>query len=189
MNKNYDYYLWEDFKKGRRSALDIIFDKYVDLLYILGKRFSYTDEFIKESIQALFTDLLSYRNVLSSTDNVLFTLLKVYRNKILKPYAEAGNQQFFRRFSNVLENATSCNDEVFSISKAYIQNNDIAIGENLQQLDSVQNEIMFYRLICCFELEQISEILSIQSNVVQETLIKTTKVIYENVNTLEFVGD
>jgi len=82
MQLNPDEEIWERFKRGDEKAFSYIFDTYHLPLYEYGQRFTSDEFLVRDSIQDLFFELARKKDKLSSTDNILFYLLKSLRLKI-----------------------------------------------------------------------------------------------------------
>jgi len=82
MQRNLDAEIWERFKSGEEKAFSYIFDTYHLPLCEYGQRFTSDESLVLDSIQDLFFELARKKDKLSSTDNILFYLLKSLRLKI-----------------------------------------------------------------------------------------------------------
>ncbi len=88
-NKEYnsDYFLWERFKKGDKSAFFQLYDRFFDALYNYGFHFCRDKCLIEDCIHDLFLDLHKYRERLGETENIRFYLLRSLRRLISKAQA------------------------------------------------------------------------------------------------------
>ncbi|GMT45179.1 MAG: DNA-directed RNA polymerase sigma-70 factor [bacterium] len=77
-----DTEIWERFKNGDEQAFSYIFDTYHIQLFEYGQRFTPDEYLVRDSIQDLFFELARKKEKLSSTNNILFYLLKSLRQKI-----------------------------------------------------------------------------------------------------------
>jgi RNA polymerase sigma factor (sigma-70 family) len=76
--------IWRALQEGNRKALNYIFEKYVRLLYAYGGKITKDQGVVEDCIQDLFVELWQKREVLGSTDNIKFYLLKSLRRKIAR---------------------------------------------------------------------------------------------------------
>ena len=83
MEKNFDYEIWEYFRKGDEKSFSYVFDTYHLQLFEYGQRFTKDEHLVKDSIQDLFFELARKKQKLSPTNNILFYLLKSIRQKIM----------------------------------------------------------------------------------------------------------
>lgn len=82
MQKNLDFEIWQRFRKGDEKAFSYIFDSYHSQLFEYGRRFTTSEDVVRDSIQDLFFELATKKEKLSPTDNILFYLLKSLRIRI-----------------------------------------------------------------------------------------------------------
>ncbi len=82
MQKNFDYEIWQRFRKGDEKAFSYIFDTYHLQLFEYGQRFTRNENLVRDSIQDLFFELARKKESLSPTDNISFYLLKSLRIRI-----------------------------------------------------------------------------------------------------------
>ena len=87
-----DNKIWEDFKKGDKDALSQIYYQNVDLLFRYGNKFCTDREFVKDTIQDLFFDLIRTRHGLGVTDNIRFYLIKAFRRRLFRKLNIIKNQ-------------------------------------------------------------------------------------------------
>jgi RNA polymerase sigma factor (sigma-70 family) len=82
--KDLDGSLWKEFIAGNDAAFETLFKRYYPKLYQYGRKYDRDQEFVKDSIQELFTDLWSHRSSLSPTPSVRHYLYKSLRRKMLR---------------------------------------------------------------------------------------------------------
>jgi RNA polymerase sigma factor (sigma-70 family) len=75
--------LWDRFRNGDDVSFSILYEAYSGYLYRYGLKLMPNEEELKDCIQDLFVGLFENRKNLPSTDNVLYFLLKVLRNRII----------------------------------------------------------------------------------------------------------
>lgn len=92
MQKNFDYEIWQRFRKGDEKAFSYIFDTYHLQLFEYGQRFTTNENMIRDSIQDLFFELARKKENLSPTDNILFYLLKSLRIRIFENMRKEKNR-------------------------------------------------------------------------------------------------
>ncbi|MBD1423592.1 RNA polymerase sigma factor [Sphingobacterium chuzhouense] len=79
-----DELLWRRFQRGDVEAFTQIVDKYSDVLYDYGVRFSKDSELIKDCIQDIFYVLWNRKENLSEVRSVKFYLMKSLRQKVIR---------------------------------------------------------------------------------------------------------
>jgi len=83
--QNEESLLWSSFKSGSRASLDIIFEKYVGLLYSYGKRLTKDEELVADCIQDVFFELWVKRESLTHRiHSVKYYLFRCVRTRILR---------------------------------------------------------------------------------------------------------
>ena len=169
-----DKKLWEDFKRGRKYALSLIYEKYVRLLYQYGWKFVREPELIKDTIQDLFYDLIRTRENLGEVDNIKFYLIVSFRRKLLQSVRK-------KPFSTELP-ADNMPGTVFmgSYEEEWIEAESVSeqkkkLHEGLLKLSSNQREILFYRFSCDFTYEEICEIMSLKYDSARKLSFRAVK--------------
>jgi RNA polymerase sigma factor (sigma-70 family) len=76
--------IWNNFRKGDKHALELIYDGNYSALIYYGLKFTTDKNLLKDLVHELFEDLINSGERLSQTDNIRFYLLKAFRNKLLK---------------------------------------------------------------------------------------------------------
>lgn len=77
--------LWNSFRAGNREALNVIFEKYVRLLYVYGRNMTRDQGLISDCIQDIFVELWVKREMLTpQVNSIKFYLFKSVRRRILR---------------------------------------------------------------------------------------------------------
>lgn len=80
--------LWEDFKKGDKTAYAAFYSKYSSLLYRYGCKITTDREVVKDCMHDLFTELWRNKATLGSPASVKNYLVKSLRNKLVRQIAK-----------------------------------------------------------------------------------------------------
>jgi RNA polymerase sigma factor (sigma-70 family) len=158
-----DYDTWLSFISGDPDAFSVLYDRYADVLYAFGMRYSTDHDLVRDCIHDLFIDLHSYRKNLAREVNVKFYLLKSFRRKL-----HAAHRKFsilrFDRWNT--EDSLAINAFAFSIEQELIM--DEKEREILQQLareinllPDRQREILYLRFHQDLDYEEIASIMQI----------------------------
>ncbi|HZL10085.1 MAG TPA: sigma-70 family RNA polymerase sigma factor [Prolixibacteraceae bacterium] len=135
--------IWNEFRKGNKEALEIIYEDNYASLYNYGIKFSNDNGLIKDLIHELFIELINSGSKLSNTDNIRFYLLKALRNKLLKQLSENS------KFTNKFEESTGFNliDSIESqlIKEEIEQQLHNQIITAINKLSLKQQEIVYLR--------------------------------------------
>lgn len=78
--------IWEDMKNGETLALGMLYDLYIDDLFLYGLQYAHDRAYVMDCIHDLFLDLHKYRSKLAATDTVKPYLFKSLHRKINKRY-------------------------------------------------------------------------------------------------------
>lgn len=76
--------LWAQLQEGNLESLGVLYDIYIDELFIYGLQFSKDKNVVMDSIHDLFLNLYKYRKNLAATDRVDFYLMRSLKNIILR---------------------------------------------------------------------------------------------------------
>lgn len=158
MQKNFDYEIWQRFKKGDEKAFSYLFDVYHLQLFEYGRRFTMDENLVKDSIQDLFFELARKREKLSSTDNILFYLLKALRLRIfvnLRKNKSGGSginedllQEFYLTYSTDVDLA----EKELKLDR---------LAESINQLPVRQKETIYLKFYKNLSNREIAEIMQL----------------------------
>ncbi len=158
MQKNFDYEIWQRFKKGDEKAFSYLFDVYHLQLFEYGRRFTMDENLVKDSIQDLFFELARKREKLSSTDNILFYLLKALRLRIfvnLRKNKSGGSginedllQEFYLTYSTDVDLA----EKELKLDR---------LAESINQLPARQKETIYLKFYKNLSNREIAEIMQL----------------------------
>ena len=84
-----DEELWTDLQGGSSIAFHQIYQRYVQVLFNYGKKFTNQRELIEDCMQELFTGLWKYREKLGSVKNLKSYLLISFRRKLIPELQKA----------------------------------------------------------------------------------------------------
>jgi len=177
---NTDKKIWKDFKEGQEDALAYIYNHYVQLLFLYGRRFSSDREFIKDTIQDLFYDLIRTRENLGDVDNIKFYLIVSFRRKLLqnlKKNVTTGNVTV----ENLAADTSSDSSEADMIREEEKRLRKEMLEEGLKKLNPRQQEILFYRFTCGFDYPQICEIMSLKYDSARKLHFRALKMLRQHI--------
>lgn len=155
-----DKQIWKDFKNGEEYSLSYIYQQNIDFLFYYGKNFSKNEDFILDSIQDLFYDLIRTRKSLGETSHIRMYLAKSLRRKLIRELEK-------KKMEVELDSDRQVDpDIVFSVEEDLVREesrtkNHQLIQKGMQELSLKQREILYYRFNCGFDYEQICELMSI----------------------------
>ena len=82
--QNIDSIYWNRLKQGDSEALGILYDKYIDKLFLTALRITDNRELAKDAVQEIFIEIWNYRYTLSDIHYSESYLTKVLKSLLLK---------------------------------------------------------------------------------------------------------
>ena len=161
--------LWQKFLSGDEDSFDCLYDRYVRMLFAFGLQFTYDRELVKDCIQDVFVKLYETRAQLHHVDNWKSYLHIALKNRIInvlkkeKIHSKYLNETDFSDYDDftVEQNMEYIEDEQYNRQR---------IETVLKLLTPQQRKALHYRYIEELSLEEISIILKINYQSVQNTL-------------------
>lgn len=157
-----DIELWELFTSGSQTAFGRLYDKYADILYAFGLRYTSDKDMVKDCIQDLFIDLLHYRDELAKNVNVRFYLLKSFKRKLHTASKKAAifslnewdlDDKVVSRFSFSAEQDNVSDER----QREMLQ----ALAVEINKLPERQKEILYLKFTHNLDYEEIASMMQI----------------------------
>lgn len=161
--------LWNALLGGDRKALEEIYVTYAPELINYGYRITSNKEVIKDCVQDLFVGIWNSREKLVPTTSIRFYLFRALRNRMLR-YLEREEGRLTSLDDSAYDKGYMLNDdeeEYYRVSKF-----EISLPQAIAHLPERQREIIQLRFYHDFEIEEITEIMSISNQSVRNTLYK-----------------
>lgn len=159
-----DLILWKNFKEGNQESLDLIFDRYVKLLYSYGYRIFPDSFLIEDCIQDLFLKLWTNRNTLGDTANVKFYLIKALKRMILRKLSQENKYQGLQKISEDYDFQIEFSHEFHLINDQISMEKKEKLSSALELLSKRQREIIYHKYYHNLSYEEISEVMSLNIN-------------------------
>lgn len=173
-----DDILWKSFRAGDDACYEVMYRKYVGVLFNYGMQISPNADFVKDAIQDLFVKLYSNRAGLSETVNLkfyLFTSLKHNMYNILRREVE------FECIENYQNEEIADNTAEDKVTEQFDrQELRDSIDSYLTDLTSRQREIMYCRFVQDLSIEEISLLMEMNYQSVQNIIQRSIKKIKQN---------
>ncbi|MFP4047068.1 MAG: RNA polymerase sigma factor [Bacteroidales bacterium] len=169
-----DYFLWERFKDGEKSALDEIYKIYYTTLFDYGFRIIKDSDFIRECIQELFYDLISSRESLGATHNIKFYLLASIRRKIFSKIRN--NNYVFQTNDHLSYNfdlELSPEDQLIDIEIEESRRKELK--KLVNQLPCREKEVIYLKFYKDLNYEEITRIMGIHYDSARKLLHRAIK--------------
>lgn len=157
---NTDSVIWDNFRRGEKSALEEIYFQNVQFLFRYGKKFNADDDLLKDTIHDLFIDLIQNRKTLGPTDNVKFYLMRSFRRRLVLNIKKNRNDRNENLHEFMPEIIYSAEEQLIKMESRSEQHS--RMRQCLSELNPRQREILYYRFECGFSYDQICEIMSIK---------------------------
>lgn len=165
--------IWDDFRKGSKEALKLIYEENYSSLYHYGLKIAPDGDLVKDFIQDLFIELIDSGSRLSTTNNIRFYLLKALRNKLLSHLKK-----------QLRHTKTDLNLSEFSfldsIEKQLIKNEVEAelrqqVNNAIQKLSAKQQEIIYLRFFNDLSYEEIAALFKVEIQTVRNLMSRAIK--------------
>lgn len=149
--------VWERFIKGDDQCLVYIYRAYADVLFRYGRQFTSRYEFIRDSIQELFYELIDKRSNLSSAKSVKAYLFTALKRKIVRDLKK--EEKFNLEQEGFL---FSLSDTSLSISNNLQERDFALIQKKLNLLPVNQREIILLHFYEGLTYTEIADIMNIK---------------------------
>ena len=149
--------MWERFLQGEDQGLIYLYRKYVEDLFRYGQQFSRRYEFVQDSIQELFYELINKRKKLSSAKSVKAYLFSSLKRKMLRDIRKEEKVQleshgFLFSFAEM----------PVSISKDLKEQDMSMIFEKINALPPSQREVIFLYFYQGLGYAEIADIMNVK---------------------------
>ena len=176
-NKNIpdDELLWNNFLSGNESAYKFLYERYAKRLIVQGMQFTPDRELIKDCVHDLFVKIYKNRAGLKPVNNLRIYLFVGLRNSMITAIAKRN-----KCLQNSAKSKADPAPENISIEDEFIdrETRDIdikRISEALSKLTVRQREVILYRFYENMSLEEISVLMGMNRQSVQNLLQRTLK--------------
>ena len=170
--------LWQKFLLGDDESFDRLYDTFVRLLFAYGLQFTHDRELVKDCIQDVFVKVYDTRTHLHHVENANTFLRIALKNRIIN---EIKKEKTHSKLINTLEFSEVDDFTAEQIMEYYEkeQHNKKMIETMLKLLTPQQRKVVHYRYIEDLSLEEISILLKINyqsvQNILQRAITKMRK--------------
>ena len=152
-------HIWKSIKEGDSAAFQKLYWAYADLLFNYGKKMTSNSDLVKDSIQEIFEVLWERKETINIRNSVKSYLFVIFRRSLLKKLKE----------SRMYTESMPEREVDFSIElKIVVEEQDRYLRQELNKaiktLSPRQKEIVFLRFYENMSFEEISELMSLNSN-------------------------
>jgi RNA polymerase sigma factor (sigma-70 family) len=177
-----DLYLWHCFLSGDEQAFIRLYDKYVREMFVYGLRYTTDKELLKDAIQDTLVNAYNDKNKSTHIKNIQSYLYTSLKNNLISLYKKNQIHLRYIQLSERLE-VDENTGESDLIEKEQEQDKQDKIKKIMSVLSSQQQKVIYYRFIENKTIEEISAILSINyqsvQNIIQRSIKKTKDFFFE----------
>lgn len=180
--KNIELYYWKQLRKGSKSALGKLYDRYADELFVYGMQFRQDRALVLDAIHDLFLNLFKYRSNLAETDNVEFYLMRSLKNNIIKSINK--NQGSSPLSQSNLEIKSDSNFEERWINSETQTEHSYKLAKAMGHLSKKQRKSLFLRFTEGYSYDEIATMMNISTQSARTNIYRSIKVLRQNLQTL-----
>ncbi len=163
--------LWKALIDGSKDAFMQIYTNHYSILFSYGLKLSSDRELARDCIQEVFTDIWSRRQKLREVWSVKSYLLTIYRRTVLKKVEEENKKIGLDLDSNSVGHIEFSHED-FLIQKQGSDQWEKKLLFALGKLPQRQKEIIYLRFFDNLDYQEISEITSLNYQVVRNQVYK-----------------
>lgn len=176
-----DTNIWKKFIAGNDTAYKQIYQKYAGTLFSAGLKYTSDEDLIKDTIHDLFIYIYNARNNLGIISNIRLYLITALRNRLYNSLTR-GNRAILIAEEKIMESKLPLEE---TIEHALIKKEDQQVQENtvkglLSELTQRQKEVVHYRFYESMTIEEISILMGINQQSVQNLLQRSLQKIKES---------
>lgn len=175
INDQSERQIWDTLRNGHKDALNYIYNRYVEMLYQYGFKFTNDHKQIEDCIQDLFLDLWEKRAGLGATDHIKPYLLTAFRRKLIRTLSK-NNIVIDRNFAidnyNFVMTASA---EVHLTEKEAEAALISTMANHLSKLPKKQREVLYLRYYCELEYDEIASVMNISYQSARNLMYKAIK--------------
>lgn len=164
---------WDRLRESDAGALEWLYNRYFKLLYNYGRKISFDEKALEDSIHDLFVDLWRFRSNLSATTSVRFYLYRSLRRRIVRNDKNNGKFVNNARIADCLSGTAPCLEDDIIERETHDQR-VTQLKKLLNDLSPRQYEAMVLRFYDEMTFEEIAGILNVNEqsarNLVQRGL-------------------
>lgn len=177
--RNLDQEVWQDFLQHGEKAFSALYEAFFDRLYIYGCNIVHDETYVKDAIQEIFLKLLQRDRETLDIQNIssyLFVALRNYLRKEL--YARENKRRHQERFleGQPLTEETTPLDLNFQGEGSFVE----IVKKEVNNLPARQREILFLRFFEGLDYKEISQIMSVNHQVVRNYAYRGMKKLRKN---------
>jgi len=157
-----DQELWDQLRRGDKSALERIYRVHIEHLSEYGLRFSGNRPLIEDCIQDLFVDLWQKRKKIRATDQIRPYLLVALRRRIVRALQKQSRRQDERPAEELAFSVELAIDELL-IAEEVSEQQSQQLQAAFSTLSTRQREALYLRYYQGLSYDDIAEIMDLNN--------------------------
>ena len=184
-NNDHQYNLWEEIKKGEASAFETLYTGYSKSLYLYGLKFTKKTHLIEDSIQELFSRIMSNYKRLGNTDNIRVYLMSSFRHNLLRCMEKEKKYSFEKISEYHFEILFSTEQKIIDTEEE--QTKHEMLIRSLDTLSPRQKEAIYLRYTSGMEYDEIAEIMKMSIEACRNIIYRAIKSLREEIKNLDII--
>ncbi|AUC21053.1 MULTISPECIES: RNA polymerase sigma factor [Polaribacter] len=173
-----DALIWKELKNGKKTAIEELYNRYVNILFSYGMYHSKDRGYVMDCIHDLFVDLYKYKNKLSKTDNVKYYLFKSLKRKINKKYHKKNTSVSLDDFDYEIDamnkkHSDSCEKHI--ITEEGISERNSRLRNAMKTLSDSQRKVLSLKFEQEKSYEEISMIMEVSIESARTSVYRAIK--------------
>lgn len=165
--------LWNNFIQGDDHCYEIIYKKYIHVLFQYGIQFTSNEEVIKDAIHDVFVKIYTNRANLRLSVNIKYYLFTALKNCLYNKFnREMTFHQLDQSDFDSIPDTTAEDKVIENADFDTEEQNKLAI---LQVLTNRQREVIYYRFVQELSMEEICILMNMNYQSVQNLIQRSIK--------------
>ncbi len=179
--------LWNSFKGGDDHAVAVIYSEYSKNLYRYGIKFTSDAELVEDTIQELFAGLITSRENLGITDNILYYLLRSFKRMLHRKLEKEKLLEHPVSFDHLPFNITYSIEHQLIVEESS-QMKARMLQQALQSLTPRQKEAVYLRYSMELDYPSISGVMQISLKACRNLISDSMKVLKDSIRGQDKTG-
>jgi RNA polymerase sigma factor (sigma-70 family) len=165
---------WKNFLSGNNESFDLLYNRYVQILFIYGLQYTSNRELLKDCIQDTFVKIYEAREHLHHVSNISIYLRIAFKNQLINSLNRERLYLKSVNVSDILQIEENTVDQNMVYEEEKLQNqNKTEMMMNL--LTPQQRKVVRYRYVENWSLEEISLYMGVNYQSTLNTLQRAIK--------------
>ena len=166
--------LWEQLRKGQKSALQAIYEQEFEYLFNYGRKVFAQIELVEDSIHDLFVEIWQRHESLGPTDSIRKYLTASLRRKIIAALKKSKKIENTETFDQITFDVELSIEELMA-SEEMSKEQSAKLKSAFEKLTTKQKEILYLRFYQGLDYDQIAEILDMKYQSLRNAVSRAIK--------------